>query len=206
MSWVYGNRFLTESEMQNNAKIIYSYLKARGWTLNAIAGMLGNMQTESSINPAIWQNLDYGNTSLGYGLVQWTPSTNYTNWANTKGYDITNGDYQLQWIDEETVNFGQWIATGDYDISFDTFKSSTETPEYLAGAFLKNFERAGVEVLEERQTQARSWYVYLITSGGGISTDTSGGGTGTTNKKRKGFNFVLHNYRRRERQWRKQKF
>lgn len=204
MVWIYGNRFLTESEMQNNAKIVYTYLKARGWTINAIAGMLGNMQTESSINPAIWQNLDYGNTSLGYGLVQWTPSTNYTNWANDNNYDITNGNYQLQWIDEETVNFGQWIATDDYNISFDSFKSSTETPEYLAGAFLRNFERAGVEVIEQRQTQARSWHTYLLNSGG--SSGGNSGETDTTNKKHNSFNFILFNHRRREQQWRKQKF
>ena len=41
------------------------------------------------------------------------------------------------------------------------FKSSTETPEYLASAFLKNFERAGVEVESARRSAARKWYEYL---------------------------------------------
>ena len=37
----------------------------------------------------------------------------------------------------------------------DRFKVSGESPEYLASAFLKNFERAGVEVEQERRQQAR---------------------------------------------------
>lgn len=164
MSWIKGNRYLTESEMQNNALEIKAYLVSKGWSPNAIAGMLGNMETESTINPGIWQNLDSGNTSLGYGLVQWTPSTNYTNWATSNGYAIDDGTAQLKWIDEVTTTVGQWIPTDSYDFSFSTFKTSTETPEYLASAFLKNFERAGVEKESLRREQARKWYNYITSS------------------------------------------
>ena len=76
MAWTIGNFYLSEAQMQGNAVEVYDFLVPRGWTLNAIAGMLGNMQTESNINPGIWQNLDYGNYSLGFGLAQWTPATN----------------------------------------------------------------------------------------------------------------------------------
>jgi hypothetical protein len=52
----YGNTFdssepLGSDEMDLNAEYICRYLLAEGWTLNAICGMLGNMQAESSINP-----------------------------------------------------------------------------------------------------------------------------------------------------------
>lgn len=161
MSWIKGNRYLSEYEKQNNAAIVYTKLTARGWSVNAIAGLLGNMESESTINPGIWQSLDENNYNMGYGLVQWTPATNYTNWATANGYEIDDGDGQLVWLDEVTVNFGQWIPTTAYDFSFYEFKKSTESPEYLASAFLKNFERAGVEVEEERRTQARKWYEYI---------------------------------------------
>ena len=163
MSWVSKNDFLTEFEKQNNAAIIYERLIARGWTVNAIAGLLGNMDSESTINPGIWQGLDYGDYEDGYGLVQWTPATNYTDWATANGYAIDDGDAQLIWIDEETVDFGQWIATAEYPMSFRAFKTSIESPEYLASAFLKNFERAGVEVEATRRAHARDWYDYLTT-------------------------------------------
>lgn len=194
MSWIKGNRYLSEAEMQNNAWIIWAYLASKGWSDNAITGMLGNMETESTINPGIWQNLDSSNKSGGYGLVQWTPSTNYTNWADTHGYAIDDGDAQLKWIDEVTTTEGQWIATPEYDFSFAEFKKSTQTPEYLASAFLKNFERAGVEKEAQRKEQARKWYNYLISPPTG---DTPESGGTTTKRKRKGFNFVLFNRQRR---------
>lgn len=173
LNWISKNNYLTDSEMQNNAFCFYSYMYQAGFTLNSIAGMLGNIERESNINPGLWQNLDYGNYNLGYGLVQWTPATNYTNWANSKGYDITEGNPQCEWLVTMTVTSGQWIETFDYPMSWEEFKTSTDTPENLASAFLKNFERAGVEVEEERRKNARKWYNYLQ----GLSPYPPGGGT-----------------------------
>ncbi len=165
-NWIKRNGYLSTAEMQNNALIIYAYLKAKGWSINAISGMLGNMQTESTINPAIWQSLIEGaGGGGGFGLVQWTPWTNFTDWADANGYEWTDGNAQLKWIDEQTAAVGQWIATSSYNFSFSDFKTSTETPEYLASAFLKNFERAGVEKEEARRTQARTWYNFLVENG-----------------------------------------
>lgn len=155
--WIKGNRYLTIGEMQNNAQIIFTYLTNRGWTVNAVAGLLGNMQKESTINPGIWQNLS-PNPSLGWGLVQWTPSTNFTDWATANGYANDDGDAQLKWIDEVTVSFGQWIPTAQYPESFGEFKGSTMRPEYLADCFLKNFERPAEIDQPERQQYARYWY------------------------------------------------
>ena len=165
MAWTISNNYLTESQMQGNALEVYNFFSARGWTLNAISGMLGNMERESNINPGLWQSLDYGNYSGGYGLVQWTPATNYTDWASANGYSITDPQGQMIWIDTMTVSSGQWIATSEYNLSFDSFKKSTQSPEWLASAFLKNFERAGVEAEDERRSDARKWYNYLAESG-----------------------------------------
>lgn len=192
MSWISGNRYLNEDEMKNNALMIESFLTSRGWSVNAIAGMLGNMEAESTINPGIWQSLNEGNMSGGYGLVQWTPATNYINWADSKGYSRTDGDAQLIWIDEETVPFGQWIPTTSYPLSFASFKTSLENPEYLASAFLKNFERAGVEVEEQRRNNANKWYNYIT----GNDPPTPPTPTPGIRRKRKNYNFVLFRKRR----------
>lgn len=185
--WIYGNYYLNEVEMKNNATIVYNELARRKWSINAIAGILGNMESESTINPAIWQSLNEGNYSGGYGLVQWTPATNYINWATPKGYDITDGYKQLQWIDEETTSKGQWIPTAAYDFSFNDFKISNQSPEYLASAFLKNFERAGVEVEDERRSQARKWYIFLLD----LPTDNPR--PIYKRKRRNNYNFLLFN-------------
>lgn len=192
MSWIAENRYLTKAEMQNNADRVKAYLALRGWSNNAIAGLLGNMQSESTINPGIWQSLIENNMTGGFGLVQWTPATNFTNWADSNGYSWTDGDAQLKWINEVTERFGQWIATDSYPLTFEEFKTSSESPEYLASAFLKNFERAGVEVEEQRRSQASSWYTYI--TGGSSDPDSP---SPSTSKKRNKFNFILFNRNRR---------
>lgn len=157
MEWIKGNRYLSTGEMQGNAQIIFATLTGKGWTKNAVAGMLGNMQKESTINPGIWQNLN-PDPSLGWGLVQWTPSTNFTEWAVANGYANDDGDAQLKWIDEVTVSVGQWIPTTQYPETFDEFKVSEQSPEYLADCFLKNFERPAEIDQPDRQRYARYWY------------------------------------------------
>lgn len=149
---------LNYSQMVVNATYIYKYLSSKGWSRNAIAGMLGNMQVESTINPGIWQSNDVGNMSGGFGLVQWTPATNYINWCDDNGLDYTEMDSNLKRIIYELENNLQWIATSDYDLSFKEFTTSTKTASYLASAFLKNYERAGVEKEEIRQSNSESWY------------------------------------------------
>lgn len=164
MPWITGNRYLSIDEMTVNAQEIMNQLTSRGWSKNAVAGMLGNMQTESTINPGVWESLS-PNVNNGYGLVQWTPATKLISWAESEGLDYTSGDAQLQRIDWEVVNNQQWIATSQYPMSFQEFKVSTLTPEYLAQVFIRNYERPRYPNQPIRSTQARYWYDNLEGSG-----------------------------------------
>lgn len=166
--WIKGNRWLTIGEMQNNATIIFNELLKNGFTVESICGLLGNTGGiytlgESSINPGIWQNLT-PNPALGFGLFQWTPSTNYTNWADVNGYDHDDGYGQLDWLINQTVPTGQWIPTSDYPETFNEFKASTKDPEYLAYVFLNNFERPANRNQPDRQRNARYWYEWHTNS------------------------------------------
>lgn len=152
-----NNKYLTQGEMESNAKEIYTYLSDKGWTINAISGLLGNMQRESTINPGLWQSLKEGNYSGGYGLVQWTPATKYTNWAKANGYDIGDGTVQLYWIDQLSESTGEWIKTSAYNLTWSQFKTSTETPEYLASAYTSAFTCSGLN----NSTDANLLYVEL---------------------------------------------
>ena len=53
----------------DNATMIYNYFSALGYSLNAIAALIGNAQHESYLNPAQWQNA-VGSTTGAYGLWQ----------------------------------------------------------------------------------------------------------------------------------------
>ena len=154
------SNYLTYNQMKVNAEYIYKAFKDKGWTLNAVAGMLGNMQRESTLNPGIWQNNDVGNTTGGYGLVQWTPATKYINWL-LPGSDASTMDNNISRILYELENNIQWISTELYPMSFKEFTTSTGRPEDLASVFLYNYERAGVSAENERRENALNWYLYL---------------------------------------------
>lgn len=54
-----------------NAQQIWDYLIGQGFTNNAAAGILGNIEQESGGDPTagVWPN--------NYGVIQWTPAGNY---------------------------------------------------------------------------------------------------------------------------------
>lgn len=162
MTWIGGNRYLSQSEMENNATIIWNYLGSKGWTLNAVSAILGNMQSESTINPNIWESLtvDY---SRGYGLVQWTPATKYIDWA---GSDWENGDRELDRIIYESDNALQWFSNPnapiiDPPISFKEFTTSNEEVGILANYFLWYYEHPAVTIQPNRSEQAIAWFNFL---------------------------------------------
>lgn len=204
----YGNyygSFTGESEilpigqMSQNAKYIYIALTDKGWTKNSIFAMLGNIQAESSINPGRWQNDSVGNVSLGYGLVQWTPSTKYTNWCTERGYsDPSEMDNNLARILYEVENNLQWIATSTYNFSFKEFTTSTKSIDELAKAFLLCYERPADQseaVQTYRSTLANNW---ANTLSGVVPDDPVN--PSISKRKKKKFNFVLFNNGRRN-QW-----
>lgn len=159
-----ANRYLTRDEMEVNAHLIHTFFDGVGWTLNAIAAMLGNMESESTINPGIYENLDDTSTTNGFGLVQWTPNTKYKTWADANGFEYGAIYGQLMKIWEEQENEDQWIPTTTHPLTFTEFSKSTESPETLAQAFLYNYERPADLNQPNRSTQARWWFTLL--SGG----------------------------------------
>ena len=184
-------------QMSVNATYIYSYLTANGWTKESVAALLGNMQAESSINPGRWQSDRVGGDTSGhgYGLVQWTPYTKYTEWATSEGHsDPSEMDSNLARIMYEVKNNIQWYGTGNYSgMSFEEFATSSEDVSFLAVGFLLCYERPADQsnsVQEYRSSLARTWYEYL----GGVPI-TPGGSTGKRKKKK--YKFILFNRRRR---------
>lgn len=201
----YGSFFdesvtLTGNQMRVNAYYIFSALSDKGWSKEAIAGLLGNMENESAMNPGRWQNDDVGNASMGYSLVQWTPSTKYTEWCTAQGIsDPSTMDAALARLSYELEKGLQYASTPEYPLTFSEFAESTAAPYDLACAFAWNYERSwivlyGTEEEKEQLRQIRGhdaekWYTYLT---GMIPQPPGGGGAGTqTRRRRKNFNFVL---------------
>lgn len=164
--WISKNDWLTKTEMKNNAELLWDYFRPLGWTLEAVSAMLGNMQVESNINPGIWGDLNPNGDpdTTGYGLVQWTPYTRITNWLRSHGYELGDGDAECEKIQEEMEHPEievTWLPVGDYQFTFKEFAHSTKSPEYLADAFLKCYERPADPEQPIRGTYAREWYNFL---------------------------------------------
>ena len=153
------NPAMTSAQQENNVNIIAAYFRGLGWTDNAIAAMCGNFEIESYLNPGQFELGQNYNPAYGFGLVQWTPYTNYTSWAGADWR--TNYDKQLQRIKYELDNGLQWIPVAGYGyMTFAEFSTSTYTPEYLSMAFEYSYER-GTPFQAQREAAARKWYTYL---------------------------------------------
>lgn len=165
-------------EAKDNAIEIADILRNNGWTLNAVSGVLGNIGAEGVYNPWCWegddvlastdtQEIQYSNNH-GYGLFQFTPAGKYIYDLTAQTYqgfgpnfsDITgsNLDGQAQVI---FVHYhADYYPTTGYPLSYQEYKESEDTPEYLARAWFYNYERG--TWLPQRETDARFWYDFLV--------------------------------------------
>lgn len=176
------------TEALDNATLIYGILSGYGWTLNAVAGLLGNVCVESGLNPWRWQNNHIGAstgspwTSSGYGLVQFTPASKYIddsraqsfegygpNFSDRKG-SANDGDAQLEFVDK----YADYAKTDAYPLTYAQYKASTADAEYLAAAWLYNYERPAdpSASIASRKANAKYWYEALS----GVTPTPPGGG------------------------------
>lgn len=197
---------LSTDQREVNALYIYNYLSARGWTLNAISGILGNIEFESGLNPGRWQGENVGG-GPAYGLVQWDPWTKYVDWCTSQGYtDPSEMDHNLARIIYELNNGEQYYTTPSYPESFLEFTRSAKSPYYLACAFAWNYERSAVvlwgsEAEQEALRQARGssaekWYRFLSGEEPPDHPDIPTDPSAPTKIRKKKYKFVLYAKRR----------
>lgn len=154
-------------KQKNNAACIYSFFYFKGWTLQAIAGLCGNVMQESKFNPAL---IEIGGT--GHGLVQWTPPSNLYDVLDVlygSHDDWQDGDKQCNVLYaeyEESTGLAhrgiepQWYPSSYSSMDWKTWASSTQDPGELALIFQANYERPA-SLHPERAEYARKWYDIL---------------------------------------------
>ena len=175
--WISTDTYLTQTHRDSNSQLIYNYLNNLGWTKNAIAGILGNMDVESSVNPALIENRNYhtlidNNTclnipnTLGVGLVQWTGDgstppigqklASFAIRNNKNWYDGELQCYRLEREYQTNIQFVPATVDGVY-WTWNDYVYSTDTPETLAKVWQQCYERGGSDT-HTRQTKARYYY------------------------------------------------
>ncbi|EOV3185367.1 phage tail spike protein [Enterococcus faecalis] len=151
------------TEKEKNAWAVWQFLKSKGYSEQAAAGILGNMDQESGIMP----DIDEGGGGPGYGLVQWTsPIAGESGRAYVQrllAQAGISGDYrnittQLKLLDWHMHN-GQYIPSAAYPYSVAEFKALTDIGTATM-TFEANFERPAV-THPERIPMAQYWYNLL---------------------------------------------
>ena len=176
---------------KDNADKIYNVFTALGWSVNAIAAMVGNMQVESGLDPACsyprigTTMATIGNTYAtsypdnAYGLVQWKgrgsidPANNQlVGYAIRYGYEWYDGDIQMNrmtWEYQNNQKFHAQTVDGTY-WTYANFASSTSSPSVLAKAWMVCYEGT-YSVLSNRQSNAEYWYDYFTQGPGPTPQD-----------------------------------
>lgn len=158
-----------------NMNKVYEYFTTIGWTPNAIAGMLGNMMVESTVNPWLFQNrtLDWSDPASiradngGMGLTQWTPCRKYYDWAINNNLDPQSGNTMCARIYYEQVNNLQWSLENYGRHTWEDFITSTETPSILADVFCWAYERPADPDMQQRWENAE-WCFQHIPGASGL--------------------------------------
>ena len=138
-------------DLNSNAKYIYTFFRERGWTTQAISGMLSNMQGDSGIIA------DFDGENGKYGLLQWDKA-NLSDWASARGYDYRTIETQCKRIHWEVESGEHYIETLSYPISFRDYTGSYLTASYLSQIFLANYEQVKDQYRPNRWEWARKWY------------------------------------------------
>ena len=180
----WGIHALTVAQKESNAIYIKNYLTEKGWSLEAICALLGNMEHESGINPALWQHFNQTGNGHGYGLVQWTPNKyvpeRYLEWMGlnaTMANELAQKDpkklmdTQLEYLlIELEPSAGQW---GDFRNKLPEIKnmpieefihnSKNYSAYTLAKVFQAYYERTE-SFQKKRSDDADKWFRFFTNS------------------------------------------
>jgi len=163
----------------DNAQKAFNFLIAKGLTPTQSAGVLGNLNAESGINPQRVQSTetpagDKPNVTIdgvtGYGIAQWTSSDRQQGLADLaakKGKPSGDLGVQLDYLWKELKQ--------SYPTVLSALKQ-TNTVEEAVSVILNQYE-APAERVQNQIIRAGMAQDFLQQFGGGTSSTTAGGGT-----------------------------
>lgn len=152
-----GSVGVSQLSGNGNAQQIWNYLSGQGLNKNAVAGIMGNLQQESGLNPG----------EKGGGLAQWSDPSR---WAALQSYAKQNGsdpnalNTQLGYLMTE-LKSGQYGSISQLNAQ----GSAGAAAQY----FEQNFEHAGNPKMSNRINYANSYYDQYGSSGGSTSTPSA---------------------------------
>ncbi len=170
---------VTPSSQQGRINEAMGYFESQGWTRAQAAGIVGNLQAESGVDPNRGQN----GGGPGYGLAQWEGprQRDFKAWA---GHDIHQSTFreQLEFIQHELTTTERGAGNA--------LKGATTASE-AAQIVCNKYERPGIPHLDTRIANANAIYKGASpTNTGGGTQPSTGGSNGSTPKP----TTTSHNY------------
>ena len=162
-------------QIDNAAEIWLILVDVNGWTEEAAAAVLGNMQHESYINPGQFE-IDYNYSMLyGFGLGQWTPATKISNYVGSTNHDaMADGAKQMNYLVSTPSQYNNYYLNPDgtstyysesgvpYFSDMDDFSHSTAAVRDLTKTWAICWEKPGATYyarsIGERMDDAEYWY------------------------------------------------
>ena len=165
----------SDGTTEGNAQAVWTYLKGKGLSDEAVSGVMGNMERESNFDPAL---IEKGYPYQGHGLIQWSygRKDNLLKQATLKGVSWTDLNFQLNFLWEESLSpesyYGKQLQReGFYE---------NKSPSRCAYLFHKIVERSSdsyQSISNTRCKSAEKWYDKL--KGTYKLTDSTGCATGS---------------------------
>ena len=180
MTFCPNNHFrkgLNQAAMQENVKVIAPIMLSRGYSRNAIAAMLGNWESECTLNPNWPEKSGFpSNREGGFGFPQWTDWGNKIGWyADQLGVQYNTSDtnpiseieFELDYHEFECTKglkgTGKktWYAKHGYNYTWTNFRVSLDSPSELAKAYYWQYERSTAWTVGTRAKQAEKWFEFI---------------------------------------------
>lgn len=155
------------ANVSSNENVVWQFLIGKGLTQAAAAGLMGNMQRESSFNPQIWGPMTkYGKA---YGICQWLGSR-FTKLQSFPSYWTIEVQLNYMWSEIES---GAWITKARLN--------SQPTPADAAAYVEVYYEIAGNSEIPIRQQYANNIYQAFTGTTPPTITGSSSSQNGTIN-------------------------
>lgn len=133
--------------------LIWKYLKKKGWTDTAIAGLMGNFQQESHLSPSLIES-----NGIGFGLGQWSfgRRTAMESYAKSLGKPVNDLYMQLDYL---TVEPGESRYVKQF------MKTNFTSAAEAAIAWCSNWERPNkvkARLASVRIPYAEAYYAHYV--------------------------------------------
>ena len=153
--------------MADNKTTIWNYLKGKGLSNEAVAGIMGNIQQESNFDPT-----STNSSSGAFGIFQWLGGrkTNLQKFAESQGKSATDLNVQLDFFWKE--------INGSEKATKEVIFANGKTAEQYAYDFEKSFERSGGSAVDKRQNYAKKILAEMMGKKGVDLAENVGNSTG----------------------------